>query len=336
MTEPLVSICCLCYNHEPYIRDCLDGFMMQKTNFAFEVLIHDDASTDKSADIIREYEAKYPGIIKPIYQTENQYSKGVGVSMTYQFPRAKGKYIAMCEGDDYWTDPYKLQKQVDFLEANEEYSICFHPVKVSKENEKELVDDFITREVPETTTILDLAEGNYMHTPSVVFRRNQEVFDDFLLMGSLPLGDYVLHMLNAKYGKIKKLPDIMGVYRVHIGGVWSEKSYEFRVRKTIETFEKVKKCFNSQVENLLQHKIESYYFDILKSNVTNKENLISCSVEFVNTCPDIILNLYNENCLLKEEFRKIKTIDYKFGTMLLTPFRKFKRLIKRNLKCFKL
>ena len=80
MTEPLVSICCLCYNHEPYIRECLEGFMMQKTNFAFEVLIHDDASTDKSAEIIREYEAKYPDIIKPIYQTENQYSKGVGVT----------------------------------------------------------------------------------------------------------------------------------------------------------------------------------------------------------------------------------------------------------------
>ena len=87
---------------------------MQKTDFPFEILIHDDASTDGTADIIREYEAKYPDIIKPIYQTENQYSKGIKVSQVYQFPRAKGKYIALCEGDDYWTDPYKLQKQVDF------------------------------------------------------------------------------------------------------------------------------------------------------------------------------------------------------------------------------
>ena len=100
---PLVSICCITYNHAPYIRQCLDGFMMQQTNFTFEVLIHDDASTDGTADIIREYESKYPDIIKPIYQTENQYSKGVKVSATFNFPRAKGKYIAMCEGDDYWT-----------------------------------------------------------------------------------------------------------------------------------------------------------------------------------------------------------------------------------------
>ena len=115
---PLVSICCITYNHEPYIRQCLDGFMMQKTNFSFEVLIHDDASTDKTQDIIREYEAKYPDIIKPIYQKENQYSKGISVTKTFNYPRVKGKYIAMCDGDDYWIDPYKLQKQVDYLEAH--------------------------------------------------------------------------------------------------------------------------------------------------------------------------------------------------------------------------
>ena len=124
--QPLVSICCLVYNHEPYLRECFDGFMMQKTNFDFEVLVHDDASTDNSASIIREYETKYPDIFKPIYQTENQYSKGVKVSATFNFPRTKGKYIAMCEGDDYWTDPLKLQKQVDFLETHPDYAMCSH------------------------------------------------------------------------------------------------------------------------------------------------------------------------------------------------------------------
>ncbi|HJV31902.1 MAG TPA: glycosyltransferase, partial [Bacillales bacterium] len=120
---PLVSICCLSYNHESFIRQCLEGFLMQKTDFPFEVLIHDDASTDKTADIIREYESENPDIIKPLYETENQWSKGRGGSKEFNFPRAKGKYIALCEGDDYWTDPYKLQKQVDFLEANQEYGL---------------------------------------------------------------------------------------------------------------------------------------------------------------------------------------------------------------------
>lgn len=111
MKEPLVSICCITYNHAPYIRQCLEGFLIQKTTFPFEILIHDDASTDGTADIIREYEARYPHLIKPIYQVENQYSKGTKISSTYNYPRAKGKYIALCEGDDYWTDPLKLQNK---------------------------------------------------------------------------------------------------------------------------------------------------------------------------------------------------------------------------------
>ena len=119
--KPLVSINCITFNHEKYIKEALDSFLMQKTNFEYEILIHDDASTDNTADIIRKYEKKYPDIIKPIYQQENQYSKNGNISKNFQYPRAKGNYIAICEGDDYWTDPNKLQKQVDFLESNPDY-----------------------------------------------------------------------------------------------------------------------------------------------------------------------------------------------------------------------
>ena len=123
--KPLVSISCITYNHAPYIRQCLEGFIMQKTNFAYEILIHDDASTDSTSDIIREYENKYPDIIKPIYETENQYQKGVPIgSAVWNVPRAQGKYIALCEGDDYWTDPNKLQKQVDYMEQHPEIDLC--------------------------------------------------------------------------------------------------------------------------------------------------------------------------------------------------------------------
>ena len=116
----LLSIDVITYNHAKFIRKCLDSILMQKTNFSFEVLIHDDASTDGTADIIREYEAKYPDIIKPIYQTENQWQKNIGISKNFQHPRIHGKYVALCEGDDYWTDENKLQKQVDFLEKHPE------------------------------------------------------------------------------------------------------------------------------------------------------------------------------------------------------------------------
>ena len=137
-SAPCVSICCITYNHAPFIRQCLDGFMMQRTGFPVEVLIHDDASTDGTQDIIREYEAKYPDVIKPIYQKENQYSKGVKVSLVYNYSRAKGKYIALCEGDDYWTDPYKLQKQVDFLESHPDYVMCSHRFDQYYEEERRL------------------------------------------------------------------------------------------------------------------------------------------------------------------------------------------------------
>ena len=128
---PVVSICSITYNHANYIRDTIESFLMQKTNVPIEIIIHDDASTDGTTEIIKEYSIKFPNIIIPIIQTENQYSKGVrGIAARFTFPRARGKYIALCEGDDYWTDPYKLQKQVDFLEANPDCSLCFHASKL--------------------------------------------------------------------------------------------------------------------------------------------------------------------------------------------------------------
>ena len=124
--EPLmVTILCLVYNHESYIRQCLEGFVMQKTNFRFEAIVHDDASTDGTAAIIREYAEKYPDIIKPIFETENQYSKGDGSLGRIMTAHTHGKYVAICEGDDYWIDPLKLQRQVDFLEGNPEYVLTY-------------------------------------------------------------------------------------------------------------------------------------------------------------------------------------------------------------------
>lgn len=134
-TVPLVSISCITYNHVKYIRDAIEGFLMQKTTFPIEILIHDDASTDNTATIVREYEVKYPQLIKPIYQTENQYSKKDGTIGRIQRGRARGKYYATCEGDDYWTDPLKLQKQVEYLEENTDCSLCFHASKSIRNND---------------------------------------------------------------------------------------------------------------------------------------------------------------------------------------------------------
>lgn len=123
-----VSVYCLAYNHEKYIRKTLEGFAGQKTNFRFKVIIHEDASTDSTAQIIREYEEKYPHIFDVIYQKENQYSKRVNFFAQYILPRSEGKYITFCEGDDYWCDEYRLQKQFDIMEANPDLVCSFHRV----------------------------------------------------------------------------------------------------------------------------------------------------------------------------------------------------------------
>lgn len=125
----LVSVCCITYNHEKYIRDALESFVNQKTSFSYEVIVHDDASTDSTAKIIQEYEKKYPEIIKPIYQKENQHSKNIRVTARFVYPQVKGKYMAFCEGDDFWTDPEKLQRQVEVLEKNRNCAICFNKVE---------------------------------------------------------------------------------------------------------------------------------------------------------------------------------------------------------------
>lgn len=123
--EPLVSVCTTTYQHARYLRCALDSFLAQKTDFSFEILVHDDCSTDGTVEILQEYARRYPEIVKPLYETENQYSRGVPINETYNFPRARGKYIALCEGDDFWCDEGKLQAQADYMEAHPDCTFCF-------------------------------------------------------------------------------------------------------------------------------------------------------------------------------------------------------------------
>lgn len=221
MEQPLVSICTLVYNHEPYLRECFDGFVMQKTNFAFEILVHDDASTDGSADIIREYTAKYPHLFKPIFQIENQYSKGGKILSTILFPRAKGKYIALCEGDDYWTDPLKLQKQVDYLESHPDYVMCSHMYKIFFQSEHLCENDWHGKLTDGVVYELNnLIHGEWHFQPlTVMFRLDALDLKEYKRYKTSMDAILFFHLL--KKGKGYMIPKEMGVYRVHLGGVWS-------------------------------------------------------------------------------------------------------------------
>ncbi|MDR2918155.1 MAG: GNAT family N-acetyltransferase [Tannerella sp.] len=319
-----VSISCITYNHELYIRQCMEGFLMQKTDFNFEVLIHDDASTDDTANIIREYEQKYPDIIKPIYQIENQYSKGIIISVTYNFPRAKGKYIALCEGDDYWTDPYKLQKQIDFLEANPDFSICFHNVKIREEENNCIVDDYITRDVPDITDIYQLVEDNYIHTPSVVFRKNEDVIKE-LSSSKHYIMDYVLHLLNARYGKIKKIPEDMAVYRVHVNGVWSMKDNEFKIRRWILVMKGLVsffKQYDDKVLDILKRKYAQTAYSLVtlyrRNGINQNEETDELIKDVCEISPYYFCNLMNKDLFLLEK----KINKYKNNILCESVFKK--------------
>lgn len=216
--EPKVTIVCITYNQENFIKQALDSFVMQKTNFNFQVIVSDDCSTDNTPNIIKEYEEKYPNIIKAFYHKKN-----MGSFPNYKFAlsQAKSEYLVVNEGDDYFIDINKLQKQVDFLDGHPEYSICFHPVKVVFEDNKRKTYIFPKpNEIKNELTFDKLLYANLIQTNSAMYRWKQDATTS-LPDGILP-GDWYLHLMHAKDGKIYALNDVMSVYRRHSGGIWTD------------------------------------------------------------------------------------------------------------------
>lgn len=282
--EIMVSVFMLSYNHENYIREAIESVLMQKTNFKFEIIIHDDASTDNSAQIIREYELKYPDIIKPIYQTENQYSKGVKIIFKYMYPLKKGKYIAVCECDDYWTDGTKLQRQVDFLENNPQYSCVTHKFVYVDEN-SQLSD-------ARSTAYFDY-NGDYIYTISDLENDklpNQtatKLYRDYfaamsesereLFLNSNLVGDRKNVIALLKMGNIYCMDCVMSAYRmVFKGGSWTalhKGGNYINYFEMYEETEKLAKAFLGYKLNYKEYK-DGLVFKVFERVLTNptKEN----------------------------------------------------------------
>jgi len=212
--NPLVSVCCMTYNHEFYIDEAICSFLMQETTFPFEILISEDFSTDNTASIVRKYEKMYPNIIKPIYQKENQFSKGVRPNLVFNFPRAKGEYIAICEGDDYWINAKKLQMQVDRMREVPEVDISFH-------SSYELKGDKIGREICShytsdriyTISEVILGGSEFLPTASIIFKR--ELLERIpMWLYKAPIVDYFLQVLGSSNNGALYINDSMSIYRV--------------------------------------------------------------------------------------------------------------------------
>ena len=268
--QPKVIIRCFVYNHEPYLRDCLEGFVMQKTDFPFKAVVHDDASTDNSAAIIREYAEKYPHIIEPIYETENQYSKRDGSLRRIMDDATlnRSPYIAYCEGDDYWIDPMKLQKQVDYMDKHPECTMtCSNvefltPSGVISDEEKKTKNCFFisSSRIVNTEEIIHHAG----HTCTLLIRSS--------IMNSYPqtclqchVGDYPLQIYAALKGAVYCFSEKTAVYRYLSVGSWSSRQSQ-TIAKTkadqeisiINMLEEMNKFSNKKFEHSFEKQIYSY------------------------------------------------------------------------------
>lgn len=261
-TRPLmVSIHCLTYNHEPYIRQCLDGFVMQRTNFRFEAVVHDDASTDGTADIVRKYAERYPDIIKPIYETENQYSKRDGSLGRIMNEACKGKYIAYCEGDDYWTDPLKLQKQVDLMEAHPDCSLTYHACK----NEFDNVDEGqhfgeLVKSEYEPIEILD-----YPFQTATVMVRSNIIKSELYRKAQLTIcvsGDMMLFLTASRQGRVLGVNEQMSVYRRQPNSISRKMRNMDVIFNHYKSWNRASKLFGPEVRNAIVRKI--LYADLLE------------------------------------------------------------------------
>ncbi|MDQ1167515.1 GNAT family N-acetyltransferase [Flavobacterium sp. SORGH_AS_0622] len=247
--KPKLSIFCMVYNHEPFLESCLEGLLVQKSNFDFEIVIGEDCSPDNSRIVIQKYAEKYPGKFKLLLHKKNV---GAVRNQASVFQNCSGEYIAMCEGDDYWTNPLKIQKQLDFLESNPDFSICFTDYEILDENTKKKVYPDLSKKF-KSKSIFNRNEiilKNFIPTLTVMFRKKTEIFK-FLDEKLFP-SDWFLHILNSKFGKIKFLDINSAVYRMHEGGVCSSANPLLNNKKYLISIDSFRKKFkNDYVMNYL-------------------------------------------------------------------------------------
>lgn len=333
MDNILVSISCITYNHSAYIRQCLDGMLMQQTTFNFEILIHDDCSTDGTDDIIREYASKYPQIIKPLFEEENQYQQGKPIgTAVWNLPRAKGKYIAMCEGDDYWTDPLKLQKQVDFMEANPEYGLCYTDFNFCDEfgNITEESHFKTSQCKPILTFEEHLFSQGYIAPMTWLYRKDvyKSITND-MLQGTAD-GTYVLALEFFAKSKVAYLSDTTATYRVHQGSASRPTSLQKR-------FNYLKSVYDTEMHYAIRYSMNKDVLYFIKKDEflellpialkINNDEYITASVQYSKEYNIDISRAYIQYQIEKELASIKRSHAYRIGKLIVKPFSLLRKLL---------
>lgn len=288
-----VNVLMITFNHKKFIREAIEGVLMQKTTFDFELVIGEDCSTDTTRDICLEYRHKYPNKIRLLLPEKNI---GMLPNFIATLQSCEGKYIALCEGDDYWTDPYKLQKQVDFLEANPEYSMCFHDAEILNFKGEFSAYFTSTKFLPkEYYTDADFITQNFIPTASVVFRK--KLIDiNVLLESNIPSADWLIYVMLAQKGKLGYLSEKMSVWRQHIGGVYNglsaikEKYFKIKTISIINEYLKGK--YQSEVNLALSkiyYELADLYFVENKFTESKEANLLALQYNPHNTSAKTLL-----------------------------------------------
>jgi glycosyltransferase involved in cell wall biosynthesis len=254
METPLVSITCITYNHEKYIAQAIESFLMQRTNFPYEIIVGEDCSTDGTRQVVQDYCRRYPDIVKLVTSECNVGARRNGIRIRNE---ARGKYIAICEGDDYWTDPLKLQKQVDFLEANPDYVLCYH-------NVNKVDSGGALQQAGVTDNSVELHEWQdifHLSIPplAVVFRNCIHTYpDEFLKVFN---GDAFLFGMLSGYGKMARLGFVGGDYRRHTGGVYSAVGQLENTRRSLHTRRLMLQCavFNEAQRNEIRKEVTKWH-----------------------------------------------------------------------------
>ena len=264
-TVPVVSVFCITYNHVNFIKDAIEGFLMQETTFPVEIFIHDDASTDGTAEIVKEYAEKYPKLFWTVLQTENQWSKGRHNAYFFGLmQKQRGEFIALCEGDDYWISKEKLQKQLDVLEKDNRFSGCCHDVKSNFEGGEDILlfNKYCGLDATQAIELKDILNSNLVATCSSLLRMKHihslpHIFSD------LAMGDWPLCIWSAMHGDFFYDSKPMGFYRRHAGGVWSSMQSQRQNLETVKMFSRISKILKPEYEIYGVNGLLKYYAPIV-------------------------------------------------------------------------